>query len=102
MPAKFHVLELIPYIGGLVLGPHFAGIQGAAWAWCGRAAVDAALLFSAPPNLSKATPPAEWRPLVHGGFLTAAACIASLTILHVQLLRLAVGGALVVVFVARA
>jgi hypothetical protein len=59
MPAKFHVLELTSHIGGLVLGLHFAGIQGAAWASRGRAAVDAALLFSPARTLSKATAPPE-------------------------------------------
>jgi O-antigen/teichoic acid export membrane protein len=74
LPAKFHLLELAPYIGALILGLHLAGIQGAAWAWSGRVALDAVLLFSAAWKISKASPPVEWRHLAHGGFLTAAAC----------------------------
>ena len=40
LPAKFHLLELVPYIGALILGLHLAGIQGAGvglgpvvWQW---------------------------------------------------------------------
>ena len=95
LPAKFHLLELVPYIGALILGLHLAGIQGAAWAWSGRVAVDAVLLFSAAWKISKASPPAEWRHLAAGGFLTAAACIASLTMFQVWPLRIVIGGALV-------
>jgi O-antigen/teichoic acid export membrane protein len=96
LPAKFHVLELAPYIGGLVLGLHLAGIQGAAWAWSGRAAADAVLLFWAARKLSQGTSPADWRQLAGCGMLAAAACVASLTVFHVPSLRVAVGGALIV------
>jgi O-antigen/teichoic acid export membrane protein len=96
LPAKFHVLELAPYLGGLVLGLHFAGIRGAAWAWSCRSAVDAALLFWAARKLSKGTAPVDWRQLTWGGVLAAAACIASLTIFDVPSLRFAVGGGLLV------
>jgi O-antigen/teichoic acid export membrane protein len=100
LPAKFHLLELAPYIGGLLLGLHFAGIQGAAWAWSGRAAVDAVLLFWAAGKLSQGTPPADWRQLARGGTLAGAACVAALTIFSVPSLRLAVGGALIVASLA--
>jgi O-antigen/teichoic acid export membrane protein len=100
LPAKFHLLELAPYIVALILGLHLAGIQGAAWAWSGRVALDAVLLFSAAWKISKASPPAEWRHLVHGGLLTAAACIASLTMFHAWPLRIAIGGALIVASLA--
>jgi O-antigen/teichoic acid export membrane protein len=96
VPAKFHVLELLPYTGGLVLGLHFAGIQGAAWAWSGRAAADAVLLFWAARKLAQGTAPVDWRQLAGGGMLAAAACVASLTVFHVPSLRVVVGGALTV------
>ena len=44
LPAKLHLLELGPYILALWLGLHAGGIQGAAWAWSARVAVDAVLL----------------------------------------------------------
>jgi O-antigen/teichoic acid export membrane protein len=96
LPAKFHLVELAPYIGGLLLGLHLAGIQGAAWAWSGRAAADTVLLFWAARNLSGETAPADWRELARGGVLAAAACIASLTIFGNPSLRIGFGGALVV------
>jgi O-antigen/teichoic acid export membrane protein len=95
LPAKFHVLELAPYIGGLVLGLHFGGIQGAAWAWSGRAAADALLLFWAARKLSEETAAADWRQLAPGGMLAGAACVAALTIFSVPSLRVGVGGALI-------
>lgn len=95
LPAKFHMLELAPYIGGLMLGLHTAGIQGAAWAWTGRAAVDAVLLFWAARKMSKGAAPTNWRELIQGGLLVAAACIASLTIFRVPSLRFSVGAVLV-------
>jgi O-antigen/teichoic acid export membrane protein len=100
LPAKFHVLELAPYIGGLVFGLHFAGIQGAAWAWSGRAAADAVLLFWAARRLSQETAPADWRQLGAGGMLAGMACVAALTIFSVPPLRVAVGGALIVASLA--
>jgi O-antigen/teichoic acid export membrane protein len=97
LPAKFHMLELAPYIGGLMLGLHIAGIQGAAWAWSGRVAMDAVLLFWAARIVSKGKAPTDWRELIEGGLLVAAACIASLTIFHVPSLRFSIGAVLVVV-----
>jgi hypothetical protein len=96
------VLELLPYTGGLVLGLHFAGIQSAAWAWSGRAAADAVLLFWAARKLAQGAAPVDWRQLAGGGMLAAAACVASLTVFHVPSLRVVVGGALTVASFARA
>jgi len=45
--AKFHVIELLPFIIALWIGIAIAGLQGAAWAWVVRVTVDAILLFSA-------------------------------------------------------
>ena len=96
LPAKLHLLEVGPYIGGLIIGLHLAGIQGAAWAWSGRAAADAVLLFWAARNVSKGTALADWRELVGGSMFAIAACVASLTIFDALSVRLVVGGGLVI------
>jgi O-antigen/teichoic acid export membrane protein len=96
LPAKFHLLELAPYIGGLVVALHLAGIRGAAWTWSGRAAADAVLLFCAAHRMSRGVEPVEWRKIVPGALLVGAACTASLTIFHAPSIRVTVGGALVV------
>ncbi|MDE1178833.1 MAG: flippase [Edaphobacter sp.] len=44
--AKFHAIELVPFLGVLWLGLHFFGLIGAAWAWTFRMAIDSALLFA--------------------------------------------------------
>jgi len=43
--AKFHAIEVAPFLGVLWLGLHFFGLVGGAWAWTVRVAVDAILLF---------------------------------------------------------
>jgi O-antigen/teichoic acid export membrane protein len=43
--AKLHAMELVPYVTILWIGMAWAGLQGAAWAWVLRAAVDALLMF---------------------------------------------------------
>jgi O-antigen/teichoic acid export membrane protein len=45
--AKFHALEVIPFIAVLWLFLHFFGLTGAAVAWTLRVTVDAVLLFTA-------------------------------------------------------
>lgn len=47
LPAKFHALELIPFLGILWLGMQWFGLQGAAMAWALRVTIDAGLLFGA-------------------------------------------------------
>jgi O-antigen/teichoic acid export membrane protein len=47
LPAKFHLLELLPYFVLLWVGLRYAGIEGAAWATTARMCVDAALLCGA-------------------------------------------------------
>ena len=44
--AKFHAIELLPFLGVLWVGLHTFGLSGAAWAWTLRVAVDAVLLFA--------------------------------------------------------
>src|SRR6266404_5677674 len=43
--AKLHAMELVPYVTILWVGMAWAGLQGAAWAWVLRVAVDALLMF---------------------------------------------------------
>ncbi len=57
--AKFHAVELIPFLGILWLGLHYFGLVGAAYAWTLRVAFDAGLLFFASktfPRLHKLLP----------------------------------------------
>jgi len=47
VPARYHMLELVPFLIVLAIGVHFAGPLGAAFAWSGRVLVDSALLLRA-------------------------------------------------------
>jgi O-antigen/teichoic acid export membrane protein len=47
LTAKFHALELIPFLGILWLCMQWFGLQGAALAWTLRVTIDAGLLFRA-------------------------------------------------------
>jgi O-antigen/teichoic acid export membrane protein len=61
--AKFHAIELIPFLAVLWLGLHFFGLIGAAWAWTLRVAVDGFLLFMYAGQLP------GWRRIIPGGIL---------------------------------
>ena len=52
LPAKFHVLELLPYVAILWLLIDLLGVPGAAWAWDLRVLADALLLFWAAGSIS--------------------------------------------------
>jgi O-antigen/teichoic acid export membrane protein len=91
LPAKFHLLELGPYVGALWLGFSLGGIEGVAWAWTARVILDAALLFGAArigrrPDRLFAVPVA----------IVATAGICSLLAFARPATRIALGGALVV------
>ena len=94
LPAKFHLLEILPYIGGLILGLHLAGINGAAWAWTGRAALDASLLLGGAKAISPSRGLADGR-VLWSGLLVAVTCVASLTLFRTPILRAALGGPLI-------
>jgi O-antigen/teichoic acid export membrane protein len=96
LPAKFHVVEVAPYVGGLLLSLHLAGIEGAAWAWTGRAAVDALLLFWAARRISP-TEPADWSELAMPAALVVASCIGSLTVFSDTVIRVSVGSLLIAI-----
>jgi O-antigen/teichoic acid export membrane protein len=50
LPAKFHLLELLPFLGVLWVGIRVGGVAGAAVAWSVRVLIDAALLLIAAKN----------------------------------------------------
>jgi O-antigen/teichoic acid export membrane protein len=52
LPAKFHLLELLPYIGILWVLVDLLGVPGAAWAWDLRILADTLLLFWAAGSIS--------------------------------------------------
>jgi len=45
--AKFHAIELIPYVAVLWVGLAYGGLRGAAWVWVLRVIIDAILMFTA-------------------------------------------------------
>jgi O-antigen/teichoic acid export membrane protein len=47
LPARFHILEFVPFLIVLAIGVEFGGAFGAAIAWCGRVLFDSALLLAA-------------------------------------------------------
>jgi O-antigen/teichoic acid export membrane protein len=58
--AKFHLIELLPFLAVLWLGLHFFGLAGAAWAWTLRVAADTVLLFGVAGHVD------GWQKLVPG------------------------------------
>jgi O-antigen/teichoic acid export membrane protein len=91
LPAKFHLLEVVPYIATLILGLYFGGISGAAWAWTGRAIVDAVLLFGGAKAVPSSGDLISVRDLVGSGLIVTATCLASLTVFNNTMLRVAFG-----------
>ena len=89
--AKFHAVELIPFLAVLWLGLHYFGLVGAAWAWSLRCAVDSLLLFMVGGRIPR------WHRLLPGGILVGAAAwfsptavLSSRTIVEIGLLAVAV------------
>jgi O-antigen/teichoic acid export membrane protein len=66
--AKFHAIELLPFLALLWLGLHYFGIVGAAYAWSLRVTFDGMLLFLASDRIP------NWHRVIPGFFfvLTAA------------------------------
>lgn len=69
--AKFHAVELLPFLGLLWVGLHYFGLVGAAYAWTIRVAADAALLFAVAGSIPK------WQRIIPGGLLIIAAALMS-------------------------
>jgi O-antigen/teichoic acid export membrane protein len=92
--AKFQLLEVLPYLVALWVGLSAIGVEGAAWAWSGRIALDAALLFWATHR---------WRltrDVFVGAGLVLAAFIAATTVYTDDARRAVVGAALATASVA--
>ena len=47
LTAKIHLIQVAPFLIILFLGVHYFGLEGAAWAWTLRVALDALLMFLA-------------------------------------------------------
>lgn len=73
--AKFHAIELIPFLGVLWLGLHYFGLVGAAYAWTFRVSCDGLLLFKAGGRIPR------WQRLLPGGLFVVAAGIFAPTAL---------------------
>ncbi len=77
--AKFHAIELVPFLGVLWVGLHAFGLIGAAWAWTLRVIVDAVLLFVVAGQIP------GWRRILPGGALVVlSACFAPRTLVSVD------------------
>ena len=61
LTAKFHVVEVPVYLGGLWLGLRLYGVEGAAFVYLGRVALDAALLYWAAARILPGVRPAVMR-----------------------------------------
>jgi O-antigen/teichoic acid export membrane protein len=91
LPAKFHLLEVLPYIATLILGLYLVGISGAAWAWTVRAIVDAILLFGGAKAISSSGDLTNVRDLVGSALIVTVTCLASLTVFSNAIVRVALG-----------
>jgi len=89
--AKFHAIELIPFLGVLWLGLHYFGLVGAAYAWTLRVAFDAGLLFFASrtfPRVHKLLPAVLF--LVLAAILAPTAVLSARTGLELGLLAVVI------------
>lgn len=73
LTAKFHAIELAPFVAVLWIGVHSFGLIGGAWAWTLRVTFDALLL------LIVAKQAGEWRRLIAGAVLVMIAVGVGLT-----------------------
>ncbi len=89
--ARFHILELPPYLLLLWLGLMVAGVKGAALAWTIRVTVDALLLFRA-----VSTPWRQMTTLMVEAGLVVLVAISALTLFAQPALRIALGGSFIV------
>lgn len=73
--AKFHAIEIVPFLALLWTGMHFFGLVGAAYAWTLRVFVDAVLLFA----VGGRTP--GWQRLIPGLIMVVAAALLAPTLI---------------------
>lgn len=77
--AKFHAIEVAPFLGALWIGLHYFGLVGAAYAWTLRVTIDALLLFYAGKTLP------HWQKLLPGvAFLLLASVFAPTAVISVK------------------
>lgn len=86
LTAKFHLLELIPYIGALTIGVNTLGLEGAAAAWSLRGVGDAILLFMAA-RLGPTAARTQWLPAC----ILVASCLLGWVLPRSLVPRIAVG-----------
>lgn len=65
--AKFHAIEVVPFLAVLWMGVHYFGLVGAAWAWSLRVTFDVLLLLIVTRQVK------GWRRLVVGGAIVLVA-----------------------------
>lgn len=94
LTAKFHLIEVPPYLAGLVLGLELGGIRGAACAWTGRAALDAILLFWGARAIPSSSGLTGLRESLGSGLLVTGTCLAALTLFAHPAFRAVLGGLL--------
>jgi hypothetical protein len=92
--ARFHLLELLPFVFMLFLFVKFWGANGAAWAWTLRVSVDAALLF-----LAARVPRSDCGKLLTPALIVVAASVvvrldSSQTIMRYTLAAIAISAAI--------
>lgn len=95
--AKFHLLEVVPYLAVLALGVTLAGARGLAAAWSLRMAADGLLLLTASSI--------KWRTLVRivpASLVVVASLVAGLTAYDDAMLRIGLGGILALLALAAA
>jgi O-antigen/teichoic acid export membrane protein len=73
LTAKFHAIELLPFLAILWVGLHYLGLIGAAYAWSLRVTFDALLLFVAGGKFP------QWYRLLPGAAIVVAAGLLSPT-----------------------
>ncbi len=77
--AKFHALEIIPFLCILWVGLHYFGLMGAAWAWSARVIGDGLLLFLVAGKIN------GWQKILPGGLLVLiASAFAPTSILSIR------------------
>jgi O-antigen/teichoic acid export membrane protein len=100
LPAKFHVLEVGPYLAALWAGLKVSGIEGAAWAWTGRAMVDCALLFTATAKVSRTSTTCGPGAILPGAAMVLLSCSGALASFSEPFARILTGPFLVAIAAA--
>lgn len=74
--AILHTIELPMYVAGLWVALNFAGIDGAAYAWCGRIVLDAVVVYM----MAVRVEPGLVRTALRDGLFVAAVCAVALSV----------------------